>query len=174
MPLHSGLSYAGGRTNWHGDYVDSPVAPLYAFGHGLSYTRFSYSNLELGRSEVPLGEVLTLSLELENSGDRAGEEVAQLYARVQASVVRPAQQLVGFKRVFLEPGERIRLTFELGTRLLAFYDRALRFVLEPGELELMVGSSSLDIRLRGLCQLTGETRELTEQVSTTPASVERL
>ena len=174
VPLHIGLSYAGRRTHWQDTYVDSPVTPLYPFGHGLSYTHFTYSALELSRRELPSGGALRISFELRNSGERAGDEVAQLYARDKtASVVRPAQQLVGFKRVRLEPGERARLAFDLDTRLLAFYDRDMRFVLEPGEVEVMLGSSSADVRLRDSFILTGETAEVA-QVFSTPVEVERL
>lgn len=174
VPLHIGLSYAGTRTHWRHTYVDEAVTPLYPFGYGLSYTRFDYERLELARQEVPIGEVLHVSLELTNSGAVPGDEVAQLYVRdVLASAVRPAQQLAGFKRVHLEPGERVRLTFHLDSRLLAFHGRDMRFALEPGKVELMVGSSSADIRLRGTVQITGERAEV-EQVFSTPVEVERL
>ena len=173
LPLHIGLPYAGTRSHWRRDYVDSPVTPLYAFGHGLSYTTFNYDDLKLSRTEVPVGERLTVSVTLENSGERTGDEVVQLYVRdITASLVRPLVQLVGFKRVRLEPGQRVRLEFNLDTRLLAFYDHDVRYMLEPGEVQVMVGGSSANIRLQKAFTLIGERGEVA-QVFSTPVEVVR-
>ena len=96
-----------------------------------------------------------------NSGSCAGEEVVQLYVHdVVASVTRPVKQLVGFKRIALSPGETRRLTFHLDMSQLAFYDRRMEYVVEPGNVEVMVGSSSEDIRLTGSFEISGETRSL--------------
>lgn len=130
------------------DYVDMPGSPLFPFGHGLSYTRFQYSNLKINANE-DTGDV-EISFDLRNAGERTGDEVAQLYIHdVVASVARPLKELKRFKRVTLAPGESTTITFHLTPDDLAFYDINMRKVVEPGEFEVMIGSSSADIRLRG-------------------------
>jgi beta-glucosidase len=137
-------------------YTDSPNTPLYAFGHGLSYTSFAYSNLALSRPRLGAGERLTVSFDLKNTGGRAGEEVVQLYLRDPvASIARPVQELKGFRKLRLEPGETRRISFEIDESLLAFHDASLRLVAEPGRFELMLGGASDDIRLRGQFELVG-------------------
>ena len=130
------------------DYVDMPGRPLFPFGHGLSYTEFEYRNLEIDVDQET-GNV-KVSFEVENVGDREGDEVVQLYIHdLVASVARPVKELRRFKRITLKPGESTRVAFELMPDDLAFYDLNMRRVVEPGEFEVMVGSSSEDIRLRG-------------------------
>src|ERR1051325_10773233 len=126
-------------------YLDVSWTPLYPFGYGLSYTQFRLQNLELNaRSMRPDGRV-TVSVEVENVGLRVGDEVVQLYIRdAAASVTRPVRELKGFQRVTLRPGEKRRLEFTLTPELLRFYNRDLRFVVEPGEFKVMVGKSSAD------------------------------
>ena len=131
-------------------YIDSPNTPRYAFGHGLSYTSFAYSDLALSQASMRQGDKVTLSFTLANTGKHAGEEVAQLYIRDPvASIVRPLMELKGFQKIKLEPGERRKLSFEIDHNLLAFHNRKLDRVAEPGEFELMVGTASDAIRLRG-------------------------
>lgn len=131
-------------------YIDSPNTPRYAFGHGLSYTSFAYSDLALSQASMRQGDKVTLSFTLANTGKHAGEEVAQLYIRDPvASIVRPLMELKGFQKIKLEPGERRKLSFEIDRNLLAFHNRKLDRVAEPGEFELMVGTASDAIRLRG-------------------------
>ncbi len=126
--------------------------PLYAFGHGLSYTSFRYENLRLSQKTLRPGSQITISLEVTNSGPRDGDEVVQVYIHVAAgTVIRPIQQLVNFERIHLEAGESKTVRFEL-----SYDDKALRywdeskydFVAIPGPVDLRVGSSSADIRLR--------------------------
>jgi beta-glucosidase len=125
-------------------YIDSPNTPRYAFGHGLSYTSFAYTDLKLQRGEAGA----TLSFDLANTGARPGEEVVQLYVRdMVASLVRPLKELKGFQKVLLKPGEHKRIQFAIGPEQLAFFDRQLQWGVEPGEFRLMVGSASDDIRL---------------------------
>ncbi|MFA0745693.1 MAG: hypothetical protein LASZOEIN_002507, partial [Candidatus Fervidibacter sp.] len=108
----------------------------------------------------PAGTV-AISVTVKNVGEREGDEVVQLYVRdVVASRVRPVKELKGFKRITLKPGEAKRVTFYLSADQLAFYDRAMRFVVEPGTIEVMVGSSSEDIRLRGSFEIVGDVREV--------------
>ncbi|MEM1691959.1 MAG: beta-glucosidase BglX [Thermofilaceae archaeon] len=131
-------------------YIDEDWRPLFPFGHGLSYTRFEYSDLRVEPEKVEPGGTVTISFELANAGEREGDEVAQLYVRdVVASVTRPVMELKGFKRVTLKPGERRRIVFKLPTQLLAFYGRDMKPRIEAGLYEVMVGSSSADIRLKG-------------------------
>jgi len=136
-------------------YIDEDYRPLFPFGHGLSYTRFEYRDLRVEPERVEPGDVVTISFTLINVGDREGDEVAQLYVRdVVASVTRPVKELKGFKRVHLMPGERCRITFKMPTQLLAFYGRDMRPIIEAGEYEVMIGSSSEDIRLKGRFEVT--------------------
>jgi beta-glucosidase len=124
-------------------YLDVPWTPLYPFGHGLSYTEFRLSDLQLSARSIRPDGQLTASVVVENTGARAGDEVVQLYVRdVAASVTRPVKELKGFERVTLAPGERRRVEFRLTPEHLGFYDRALRFTVEPGEFKVFAGTSS--------------------------------
>ena len=125
-------------------YIDVDWTPLYPFGHGLSYTSFRLSDLRLGaRSIAPDGR-LAVSVTVENTGSRAGDEVVQLYVRdVVRSVTPPVQELKGFRRVTLAPAERRRVEFVLGPEHLGFYDRRMRWVVEPGEFRIRVATSSV-------------------------------
>jgi beta-glucosidase len=129
-----------GNTSFH---LDVEQSPLFPFGYGLSYTQFQYANIKVSANEIKLGETITISVELSNVGDRAAEEVAQLYVRdLAGSVTRPVRELRGFQRVRLKPGERTTVTFALHTRDLAFYNRKMQLVTEPGEFHVWVGGSS--------------------------------
>ena len=120
--------------------------PLFPFGHGLSYTTFAYRSLRLPAS-VAAGSELTVSVELENTGQRSGEEVVQLYVtHLTASVSVPRRSLVGFQRVFLRPGDVTTVTFRLGTRELSLIGRTLARVVEPGLFEVSVGGKQPGFR----------------------------
>ncbi len=131
------------------NYVDMKSSPLWTFGHGLSYTKFEYSNLQVSPREIgPAGDV-TVTLDVKNSGGRAGEEVVQLYLDdVVSTVTRPIKELRGFRKIALEPGESKRVEFKLGPDDLMLLNRDLHWVVEPGTFDVMVGASSEDIRLR--------------------------
>ena len=136
-------------------YIDEDWRPLFPFGHGLSYTRFEYSDLSVEPEEVEPGATVSVGVTVRNAGGREGDEVAQLYVRdVAASVTRPVNELKGFKRVHLKPGESRRIIFRMPTQLLAFYGRDMAPIIEAGDYEVMVGSSSEDIRLRGKFKVT--------------------
>ncbi len=137
------------------NYVDLPHTPRYCFGHGLSYTRFSYGDLEINKAEVePDGEV-TIRCTVENAGDRAGDEVVQLYLRDRfASMTRPVKELAGFCRIHIEPKEKIRVTFTVKADQTAFLDREMRWKVERGDIDVEIGSSSEDIRLTGEFRIT--------------------
>lgn len=172
LPVFYNHKPSGGRSHWQGQYIDSPSTPLYAFGHGLSYTRFSYSDLRLSETEVsPTGSV-TVSVRVTNTGDRAGEEVVQLYVSDPiASVTRPVKQLKGFARAALQPGETKTVRFDLDVRHLAFYNADMQFVVEPGEIGVLIGASSEDIRAQASFTIVGEVTPV-EQVFTTRVGIE--
>lgn len=124
-------------------YLDVPWTPLYPFGHGLSYTQFRLTNLQLSAQSIRPDASLTATVEVENTGRRAGDEVVQLYIRdVAASVTRPVKELKGFERITLKPGEKRRVQFTLTPEHLGFYNREMRFMVEPGAFKVTVGTSS--------------------------------
>ena len=137
------------------NYVDLPHTPRYCFGYGLSYTRFAYTDLEISKTEVePDGEVKIRCM-VENTGDRAGDEVVQLYLRDRfASMTRPVKELTGFCRIHIEPKEKIRVTFTVKADQTAFLDREMRWKVERGDIDVEIGSSSEDIRLTGEFRIT--------------------
>jgi len=124
-------------------YLDVPWTPLYPFGHGLSYTEFKLSSLRLSPTRIPPDGRVLVSVDVENVGSRAGDEVVQLYLRdVVASVTRPVQELKGFARVPLGPGEKRTVQFALASEQLGLLDRAMKWVVEPGRFKVRVGTSS--------------------------------
>ncbi len=130
------------------DYVDLPHTPRYCFGHGLSYTSFAYSDLTLSQREIAPDGILEVCVTVENTGDRAGDEVVQLYLRdPYASMARPVKELAGFRRIRLATGEKKRIQFILPVSFLAFIDRDMRWLVEKGLVEVQIGASSEDIRL---------------------------
>ncbi len=139
---------------WGNSYADIDYHPLYEFGYGLSYTTFEYKGLDISPvSSSPFGQ-FQISAEIKNTGNQAGSEVVQLYLRDKiSSVVRPVKELKGFTRVWLEPGESARVSFTLTQDELKMLDKDLDWVVEPGEFNIMIGSSSEDIRLEGTLQI---------------------
>jgi beta-glucosidase len=125
-------------------YIDMDREPLFPFGHGLSYTCFEYSNLQVCPSQIgPWGEV-TVSVDIKNVGDRPGDEVVQVYLHdLYSSVIRSLKELCGFQRIHLKPGETQKVSFTVGPRHLRLLDRHMEWVVEPGEFEMMVGGSSV-------------------------------
>ena len=143
LPVFYAHKISGGRSHWKGDYVDSPASPLYAFGHGLSYTRFELSEVATSASLVGPDASIEVTARITNTGDRAGDEVVQLYVRdPEASLTRPLLELKSFARVELEPGESKVLTFDVPVGQLGFHDRSLQYTVEPGVFELFVGTAS--------------------------------
>ena len=137
-----------------GTYDQRDIAPLFPFGHGLSYTTFEYADLHAPQ-QAKAGETVHVSLTVKNSGTRAGKEVVQLYVRdVQSSLPRPPKELKAFAKVSLAPGETQTVQFELDARAFSFYDPSRKqWVVEPGEFKLLAGSSSRDIRTRATLKL---------------------
>ena len=141
--------------------------PDWVFGHGLSYTTFEYANLKVGGSSS--GGPLSVTADVRNSGKRAGDEVVQLYVRdVEASVKRPKKQLMAFERISLRPGEHAPSASPCRRRRLAFWDEKRKaWMVEPGAFEVMVGSSSADVRLK-------ERSKASTPAQWTPAEVMRM
>jgi len=174
VPIYYNAKPAGTKSNWYVDYVSEKVTPLYPFGHGLSYTSFEYSNLVIKQKRATVGEKVEISLEVKNVGKLAGDEVVQLYIYDEfASTPRPIKELKGYRRLFLNPGETRKVAFHLPVNQLAFYDNDLNLVVEPGTIEVMVGSSSEDIRLRDEFEIIGPKKiAVGERVFVCPVSVE--
>ena len=129
------------------DYSDMSGKPLFPFGFGLSYTNFAYSNLRFSDQKIKENESVSVSVDIQNTGEVSGDEVIQLYLHDPvASVTRPLKELKGFRRISLQPGEKSTVTFSVGRKELEFLDRAMKLIVEPGEIEVMIGSSSADIR----------------------------
>jgi beta-glucosidase len=173
VPVYYNHKPSGGRSHWHGDYVDMSSKPLFPFGHGLSYTSFEYSGLAVDPDHARAHSTVRIRVEVRNSGVVAGEEVVQLYVHDRVgSVTRPVKELKGFKRIHLAPGERKRVTFHLAIDQLGFHDRDMSFVVEPGAVEVMIGSSSSDIRATGCLEVTGQKTVVTSKVFSCEVTVE--
>jgi len=171
VPIYYAHKPSGGRSHWHGDYADMSAKPLYPFGYGLSYTQFDYSNIRLSATQATAADVIQVQVSVKNTGIHAGDEVVQLYVSDPvASVTRPVKALKGFKRVHLQAGQTAQLTFELDVRHLAFYDRDMKYVVEAGDIGVMIGSSSEEICQEAWFQITA-TQPVTP-VYETPVTVE--
>lgn len=119
------------------------VSPLFAFGHGLSYTTFQYSGLNVSSAQMKMDGIVTVSVEVKNTGSRPGAEVVQLYIRDDySSVARPVKELKGFKKIWLEPGQSQTVNFTINKEMLSFYDTNMKWVAEPGDFTVMVGTAS--------------------------------
>jgi beta-glucosidase len=129
--------------------VDLLPTPLFEFGYGLSYTEFDYSNLQMEASSIPIGKTLKVSCQVKNIGRSSGQEVVQLYLRdLIASVATPVKELKGFVKVSLAPQETKTVSFQLQPEDMSILNGNLQRTIEPGEFELMIGSSSEKIHLR--------------------------
>lgn len=128
------------------------VSPLFSFGHGLSYTSFQYSAPKLNAASIKKNGTATVSVEVSNTGTRRGAEVVQLYIRDEyASVTRPVKELKGFKKIWLDPGQSQTVTFAITPELLSFYDKNMKWIVEPGDFTVMIGTSSnktQDVKLK--------------------------
>ncbi|MDQ0222605.1 glycoside hydrolase family 3 N-terminal domain-containing protein [Streptococcus moroccensis] len=144
-----------------GGYTDEDDQPLFEFGAGLSYTTFELSEFQVAEQEVSTDGEIKVSCKVTNIGERDGDEIVQIYYRTWgAHVIRPVQQLGGFKRVHLTKGQSCKIDFSIPCSLLGFYNEEMKFVVEPNKIELSVGTSSSNIAYRDEVQLTGQTLEL--------------
>jgi len=137
------------------DYVDLSGSPQFPFGFGLSYTRFEYSNLKVTPSTIPASGNVTIEVDVRNAGTRKGDEVVQLYLHDgPRTVTRPVKELKGFRRIALEPNEKKTVSFSLNAADLSLLDERLNSVVKAGSVEVLVGSSSGDIRQKGTFDIT--------------------
>ena len=175
LPIYYNAKPAGTKSHWYGDYVSEKVTPLYPFGHGLSYTSFEYRDLTIDKQQVTVGESIEISFEVKNIGELLGEEVVQLYIHDEfASTPRPVKELKGYRRLSLNPGESQKVAFRMPVDQLAFYDLDLNLILEAGKIDIMIGSSSEDIRLCGDFEIVGEKRmSVKDRVFVCPVHVEK-
>jgi beta-glucosidase len=128
-------------------YLDVPNDPLYPFGYGLSYTTFDYSEISLSNKELKGNETLTATVTVTNTGKYEGEEVVQLYVRDSvASISRPVKELKNFEKIMLRPGEKKDVRFNITTEDLKFYDNELKYIWEPGDFIIYIGSNSRDVK----------------------------
>jgi len=140
--------YNAKRPTTH-DYVETDAKPLYSFGHGLSYSKFEYSDLRASTTESQGQVQVSVRFKVKNTSDRAGDEVAQLYLRDEvSSVVTPTKQLKKFQRLSLKAGEQREVAFELTAEDLMLLNGSLKWVVEPGVFTVLLGASSEDIRLQ--------------------------
>ncbi len=135
------------KNKYTSKYLDVPNSPLFPFGFGLSYTSFEYGDIDLDKKILNKTDSLKVSINIKNTGNREGEEVVQLYIRdLVGSVTRPVKELKGFKKINLKPGESKEVIFYLSFNDLAFYDRDMNFVTEPGDFEMYIGTNSVDVK----------------------------
>lgn len=133
--------------NYVSAYIDLRNSPQYAFGHGLSYTRFEYSDIQLSKKTIRPGDKLEASITLRNAGNYDGTEIVQLYIRdLTGAVVRPVKELKGFQKVWLKKGESKEIKFTVTVDDLRFYNDKLEYIYEPGDFRLFIGSSSSDVK----------------------------
>jgi beta-glucosidase len=160
MPLFYNHKPSGMRSQFWGDYADMKAGPLFPFGHGLSYTEFSYGALQCDGRMRTDGK-LHVSIPVTNAGKVAGTEIVQLYLRDHAgSVTRPVKELKGFARVGLEPGETRIVSYLLDSSALAFTGLDYKFSVEPGPIDVMIGASSADIKAKQTVDVEGPRRIL--------------
>ncbi len=145
-------------------YLFTETSELYPFGYGLSYTQFAYADFKINKAETKAGELVEVSVKVTNTGARAGDEVVQLYVHdAVASLTRPVKELKGFKRVSLKAKESVVVTFSLAVNQLGFYNTDMKYVVEPGKFEIMLGSSSQDIRAKGEFNVVGNVTDVSKQ-----------
>jgi beta-glucosidase len=148
----------------HRGYVFGTVSPLYPFGFGLSYTTFAYSNLRIDKPRITPSGTAVVSVDVKNTGTRAGDEIAQLYIRdVVSLATRPVKELRGFKRVSLGPGESKTISFSIGPEHLSYHGIDMKRVVEPGRFEIMVGGNSVEVKTISLDVTAGSPRPITPQ-----------
>ena len=128
-------------------YIDESNYPLYPFGYGLSYTTFTYGDVQLSNKEISSNDTLTVTCTITNTGTRSGEEVVQLYVRdLVGSVTRPLKELKGFQKINLNAAESKVVTFQLTTSDLSFYRKDMSFGSEPGDFAVFIGGNSRDLK----------------------------
>ncbi|MGX5690104.1 beta-glucosidase BglX [Arcticibacter tournemirensis] len=146
---NTGRPLAEGKwfTKFRSNYLDVPNDPLYPFGFGLSYTKFDYSDVKLSSTLLKAGQEITASVTVTNTGSKEGKEVVQLYIRdMVGSITRPVKELKGFRKINLKAGESQEVTFKITEEDLKFYNSDLKFVAEPGDFKVFIGTNSRDVK----------------------------
>jgi beta-glucosidase len=144
---NTGRPFEGGDPKFKSDYLDVVNEPLYPFGYGLSYSTFTYDTIKLSQAALRTGQSITASVMITNTGDVAGEETVQLYIRdLVGSVTRPVKELKGFQKIFLKAGESKKVSFTITVNDLKFYNSDLKYVAEPGDFKLFIGTNSRDVK----------------------------
>ncbi|OQP49378.1 beta-glucosidase [Niastella yeongjuensis] len=147
---NTGRPYEGGNPKFKSDYLDVDNSPLYPFGYGLSYTTFTYDTIQLSQNTIRPGQPITATVLVKNTGNMAGEETVQLYIRdLVGSVTRPVKELKGFQKIKLNAGEMKKVEFTISENDLRFYNSELKYVSEPGEFKLFIGTNSRDVKEAG-------------------------
>lgn len=151
IPIHYDMKNTGRPfgvdKKFASQYIDSPNSPLYPFGYGLSYTSFSYSDINLNKPSITFTDTLTVSVTIENTGTYAGEEIVQLYIRdMVGSVTRPVKQLKGFKKIQVQPNDFKVVEFKITANDLRFYNINMNYVAEPGDFKVFVGTNSENVK----------------------------
>lgn len=158
IPIYYAHKVSGGRSHWKGPYVDESNEPLYPFGHGLSYSSFTIAADGVTSGPVTVDDVVEVHAVVRNTGGRRADEVVQVYASDPvASITRPVRELVAFERVTLDPGTAVRVTFEIPVAALGFTGRDLVHVVEPGDVNLLVGTSAASVVAAGTVAIAGDT-----------------
>jgi beta-glucosidase len=140
---NTGRPSADNSPKFQSNYLDAPISPLFPFGYGLSYTTFTFSDFSIDKKIMKSGEKINASVTVTNSGNYDGEEVVQLYIRdLVGSITRPVRELKGFQKIFLKKGESRKINFPISVDELKFYNYNLQWVAEPGDFEVMIGTSS--------------------------------
>jgi beta-glucosidase len=157
VPIFYGHRPSGGRSHWKENYVETSAKPLYPFGYGLSYTQFKFSNLLIESGAASAGGEVAVQVDVTNIGDRAGDEVVQLYVHQTVPfVTRPLKELKAFQRLTLLPQQTQTVAFRIAVNQMGFYDCDHHFVVQPGSVDVMVGSSSQAIHCTGSFEISGE------------------
>ena len=152
MPIYhyaknTGRPYIHPDAKYESRYLDCPNEPLYAFGHGLSYTTFEYSDIALDASSFKAGGKLVAKVKVTNTGKVAGTETVQLYIRdLVGSVTRPVKQLKGFERITLQPGECREVSFTIDKEMISFYRQDMTWGPEPGDFKVFIGGASDNVK----------------------------
>ncbi len=179
IPVFHNHKPSGMSSVWTFNYVDENTTPLYPFGYGLSYTQFEYSNLNINKPKVDSRDNIEISFDVKNIGSVRGDEVVQLYLHDrEAYITRPVEELYGFKRITLDSGEKLVISFTISMKQLGFYNEKMEFVVEPGKIDVYIGSinsnhgsgalemkdllSKKDMKLKGYFEIIGDTLDLSK------------
>lgn len=179
IPTFHNHKPSGMASIWTWNYVDENTTPLYPFGYGLSYTQFEYNNLIINKPKVDSHDKVEISFDVKNIGKIRGDEVVQLYLHDRESfVTRPVEELFGFKRISLDLGEIVIITFTISMKQLGFFNEKMEYIVEPGKIDVYIGSinsnhgskaldikellSKRDMKLKGQFEIIGETIDLSQ------------